>query len=117
MFCVAVYLFALYCVSLWIEGKKPFWMTENTVVIWNLGLAAFSLFGSIRLLPKLVKILNTGNGFDKSVSDLKCCNCTISLMILMAKLIFALLLLQNDPESSDVLLVLLVPAIQIGGAG
>ena len=70
LFCIATYLLTLTCLAIWIKDRKRF-ETKRIFLLWNFGLAIFSLFGSIRLVPELVKMLSEENGFHRSVCDLK----------------------------------------------
>ena len=67
-FYVTAYLFVLFCLSLWMEGRKRFEM-KNALIYWNLGLALFSAAGSFRMVPELLAILGQEDGYHKSVCD------------------------------------------------
>ena len=67
-FYVTAYLFVIFGLSLWMEGRKRF-EVKNALIWWNLGLAVFSAAGSIRMLPELLSILGEEDGYHKSVCD------------------------------------------------
>ena len=50
----AVYLLLIFAGRRWMRDRKPFDL-RKLLVLWNTGLAVFSLFGAWALTPSLVK--------------------------------------------------------------
>lgn len=51
--CSIVYLALVYTGSRWMKSKEPY-ILKNPLLLWNIGLAVFSLFGMLSLLPSLI---------------------------------------------------------------
>ena len=72
---IAAYLLVLGGISKWMERRSNSSGAKlelrRPLLIWNLGLALFSLVGTIRLLPELLHILGGENGYHNSVCDKK----------------------------------------------
>ena len=65
---IAVYLTSLVALTRWMQNRKRFEL-KGLLVLWNLGLAVFSVFGTLRLVPELFRILRQENGFHDSICD------------------------------------------------
>ena len=65
---VAVYLFTLSVLERWMRDRKPFEL-KAPLVLWNLGLAIFSVAATVRALPEFVRILSDQDGYHKSICD------------------------------------------------
>jgi elongation of very long chain fatty acids protein 6 len=62
-----IYIIAISYGEKWMKNRKPFDL-KSSMVLWNLSLSCFSLFGSIKILPELVSALYH-NGFYYSVCN------------------------------------------------
>ena len=65
---VAIYLVALAMLKKWMKNREPFDL-RKLLVLWNLGLAIFSVAGTVRILPELVRLLRQDGGFHRSVCE------------------------------------------------
>ena len=65
---IAIYLITLVVLSKWMQNRKRFEL-KGLLVLWNLGLAVFSVFGTLRLAPELVRIVSVENGYHDSICD------------------------------------------------
>ena len=69
-YCVGIYLFLVAGLRRWIQHNERYEL-KGLLVVWNLGLAIFSIFASVRLIPEFVRMLSDSDGFHKSVCDLR----------------------------------------------
>lgn len=65
---ILVYLLVLFRLSLLMRGSERFEF-KNVLILWNLGLALFSVAGTIRMAPELFNILTESNGYHNSICE------------------------------------------------
>ena len=65
---VAAYLLTLSGLVRWMRERKRFEL-KAPLVLWNLGLALFSLAATVRTMPEFVRILSHEEGYHKSICD------------------------------------------------
>jgi len=63
---VGAYLLFIFLGQQYMENRPRFEL-KKTLILWNGLLAAFSIFGSYRMVPEMLWILNRPNGFHHSV--------------------------------------------------
>jgi len=61
-----LYLTLIFLGQLWMKNRGAFGL-RKILVGWNLSLAIFSIFGTLRTGPELIYILGQPNGFHLSV--------------------------------------------------
>ena len=52
----------------WMKNRDKF-VLRKAFALWNFGLALFSIVGTVRMLPELVRLLSVDGGFHRSVCD------------------------------------------------
>lgn len=57
-----IYIMFIFLGQKWMKGREPFKL-DNTLRLWNLLLAAFSLVGFLRSIPEVVQMFHRPNGF------------------------------------------------------
>ena len=70
LYFVGIYLLVIAGLSRWMRQKKRY-EVKGLLVFWNLGLALFSIFASVRLIPEFVRILSDQGGCHKSICDIR----------------------------------------------
>lgn len=63
---VGAYLLFIFLGQQYMQNRPRFEL-RKPLIIWNLALAAFSIFGAVRTVPEIIFILNRPNGFHYSV--------------------------------------------------
>ena len=67
---VAIYLLVIAILKRYMENKEKFEL-QSTIAAWNFALAIFSILGTVRTLPELVRLLSSDGGFRRSACDAK----------------------------------------------
>jgi len=66
IYAAAIYLIFIYAGQKWMKNRKAFEL-KTPLILWNLGLAVFSIWSFIRVVPELFQVLSSPNGFFRSV--------------------------------------------------
>lgn len=70
--CSVIYLALVYSGSQWMKHKEPYKL-KNPLVLWNLSLAVFSLFGTLTLLPSFIHGIAV-KGVDYAICQAESCS-------------------------------------------
>ena len=65
---VVIYLVLIVLLRGWMRNREKFEL-KKTIALWNFGLALFSIVGTVRTLPELVRLLGLQSGFHRSACD------------------------------------------------
>ena len=65
---IAVYLVLIALLKRYMKNREKLEL-KKTIAAWNFGLALFSVLGTVRTLPELVRLLSLEGGFHRSACD------------------------------------------------